>query len=1203
MQERLPFPQQLKRELQRRGWSQGDLAERIRVSTKTVGRWERGEVLPQPYARQKLIEVLGKDAEELGLAGDEIARVARESAEPEKKVDVEVEEGIPEEAVPIDQPSYAIEYQATHTRSPLYRVDLNEAPDTEGFCGREEECQRLTRWITGDACQVVSILGMGGMGKTMLAARVARQVSTGDTFDYVFWRSLQHAPPLEYTLKQCIQFFSEQRRVDLPTGAEEQISVLMGYLREHRCLLILDNAESILQEGRRAGQYRPGYENYGRLIQLIGETRHKSCLLLTSREKPKEVVPMDGKMARVRSLQLPGVRESDGQELLSNKELRGSDEQWAELIRLYAGNPLALKLVAEYIQELFDGEIGGFLQVQEVAIGDINDLLERQLQRLSQQELEVLDWLAIERESVSRKTIWEDLLGPVAIGVLLETLDSLRRRSMIEIRESGHFTLQPVIMEYVTKTLVKRLIEEFDTPGTYTWTRYALVKAQSKDYVRDGQKRFILEPIAQQLMAVHGRKAVEHGLQEMLAFQRQVQTGLPDYLAANVLHLLILLGHDLHGLDLSGLTIRQAYLQHILLQATNFAYSHFLFSIFTNLFGAILAVAFEPASDSLVAGTTTGDILMYEASTGTLLQTFQGHTDGVWCVAFSPNSNTLASSSDDSTIRIWDINTGESRQVLTTHTNRVRAIAFSPDGKLLASGSDDRTICLWQTDTWQCLRILKGHSDRIWCVAFSPDSTMLASGSTDRTICLWDLADNTKEESFQVLRRHTDSIRSLAFTSDGSLLASGSDDHTVCLWNIQNGECVKTLMGHTNRVWSIAFSLNGSLLVSGSEDRTIRLWDTNLGQCIKTMQGHMHGVRSIAFSAGRKLASGSDDQSIRLWDIHTGESLKTLYGYANRIRSIAFCGSQNTLVSASEDQVLRLWDVSTENRVKPVPALAQGIIAIAASADGRFIASGGEDHRVRIWDVRTGQCLKICAGHTNWVRAVAFHPAGRMLASGGEDNTIYLWDAKTAQQLKTLQGHTSWVRAVAFHPHADLLASAADDATVRLWDIQTGQCLRVFEGHTNNVRSIAFAPDGKLLASGSEDTTIRLWETDTGSRLAVLNEHTDRVLSVAFSPDGQTLASSGNDLTIRLWNVATGQSTAIADAHTHRIRSVVFNSDGSLLASGSDDGTIRLWSFPGGECVKTLISERPYERMNITGASGLTEAQKAALLALGAIEL
>jgi len=57
-----------------------------------------------------------------------------------------------------------------------------------------------------------------------------------------------------------------------------------------------------------------------------------------------------------------------------------------------------------------------------------------------------------------------------------------------------------------------------------------------------------------------------------------------------------------------------------------------------------------------------------------------------------------------------------------------------------------------------------------------------------------------------------------------------------------------------------------------------------------------------------------------------------------------------------------------------------------------------------------------------------------------------------------------------------------------------------------------------------------------------------------------------------------------------------------LLATSCNNGSILIWDSKTSECIKQLNIERPYEKMNITGVSGLTDAQKNTLKSLGAIE-
>ena len=131
---------------------------------------------------------------------------------------------------------------------------------------------------------------------------------------------------------------------------------------------------------------------------------------------------------------------------------------------------------------------------------------------------------------------------------------------------------------------------------------------------------------------------------------------------------------------------------------------------------------------------------------------------------------------------------------------------------------------------------------------------------------------------------------------------------------------------------------------------------------------------------------------------------------------------------------------------------------------------------------------------------------------------------------------------------------------------------------------------------------MKLWDWKRGECCQQLQGHEDLVPCVAFSLDGRFLASGSADATIRLWDVKMGECCRILQGHSQWVRSVAFSPDGKLLASGSEDRTIKLWEVETGQCIKTLRTRRPYEGMNITGATGLTDAQKEMLKVLGAVE-
>lgn len=183
--------------------------------------------------------------------------------------------------------------------------------------------------ILGDRCRLVAIVGMGGVGKTNLSIKLgkggigktdlsiklAKNVQSG--FDYLIWRSLRDRPPIAEILSEIVRFLSNQTEIDFPEAIAKQITILIKYLKDRRCLLILDNAESVLTP---SGHYQQGCEGYGQMFEMIGEIEHQSCLLITSREKFSNLERLRGEYSPVRCLELSGLSDVEGRNLFKPTE-------------------------------------------------------------------------------------------------------------------------------------------------------------------------------------------------------------------------------------------------------------------------------------------------------------------------------------------------------------------------------------------------------------------------------------------------------------------------------------------------------------------------------------------------------------------------------------------------------------------------------------------------------------------------------------------------------------------------------------------------------------------------------------------------------------------------------------------------------------------------------------------------------------------
>jgi WD40 repeat protein/transcriptional regulator with XRE-family HTH domain len=1223
------------------GLTQKGLGQRLGISRKAVAAWEGGTSYPTAGHLQELlalavraaafpagreaveIRALWREAHQKVLLDDAwLAALLTQPSPSPAPVGLEEASGPSAVSTPEASPSSlalvaqpggsSLSVGPVGMRAPVSRrpqVDWVEALDVPNFYGRAGELATLAQWLVQERCRVVSVLGLGGIGKSALAVSLMHQVA--EHFEVVLWRSLRDAPSCEALLEDCLQVLAPQPLRDVPSSLERRLSLLLEFLRQERALVVLDNLESLLSEGESGGRLRPGYEGYGQLLRQLGETGHQSCLLLTSREKPVDLALLEGRRRPVRSLRITGLETDASEQLLAEKEVVGLPQDRARLVESYAGNPLALNIVAETIVELFGGEIAPFLEQGEVIFGSVRELLDEQFDRLSEVEQTVLLWLAILREPVTLEELLVVLASPLSRAQVLEAMEALRRRSLLERgKRPGSFTLQAVVLEYATGRLITEAASEIEQGTLSRLVEHGLELATSKDYVRQAQERLIVAPLLAQMQSVHLEPAaVEEHLLALLDEMRTRADYVRGYGPANLLALLRELRGHLRRLDLSQLAIRGAYLQGVEMQDTTLAGATLRETVWTSAFDAIWAVATSTSGQYWVAGSRRGEVRIWRNEGKLLHLAWQAHSSTVSTLAFSPDEGTLATGSWDGAIKLWSV---ESGALLWTNwrANNIQRLAFAPDGRTLASSGADAVIQLWDAQSGTHVRMLSGHSGPVHALAWSPDGSLLASGGFDTHIRLWDFSRAQSDPGMRMLVGHTDWVFSLAFTPDGRTLTSASWNGTVKWWDVESLLVRETHSGHSGQVWAVAWSPDGRTVASCEWDHTIWLWDVERSTYRAVLHGHAAGVHGLAFTPdSRSLLSGSDDGTLRVWDVESGEPLRIMQGYAVSLSDVAWSPDGTRLASVGSDLLVTIW----ESAGRTPPRLLRGhrwnVFGVAWSPDGRFLASSGWDNAVRVWDTTTGaevQSLRDPDAVDTSFYGVAWSPDGTLLACGSYQHGVQVWEVYAGTRRWVGQWQRTRIRRVAWSPDGTRVASGGEDGSVCLWQASDGRLLEHFLGQRGAVMSIAWSPDGARLAGGGRGRggggEIVVWEMSSGQRLQAWSEPGAIVYALAWSPTGTVLLSGGNDGSIRWWDVGSRECLALRQGHQGAVQSLSVSPDGSRLSSCGDDGTISIWDLQSGEHVRSLRRDRPYERLEISGVKGLSEAQKTTLRALGAME-
>jgi WD40 repeat protein/transcriptional regulator with XRE-family HTH domain len=474
--------------------------------------------------------------------------------------------------------------------------------------------------------------------------------------------------------------------------------------------------------------------------------------------------------------------------------------------------------------------------------------------------------------------------------------------------------------------------------------------------------------------------------------------------------------------------------------------------------GVSLVLGFSPDGKRVFAGSDeTGIAIAWEVASGEELFRFsgQGTAVGVEAIAASPDGARLATGEFDTTVKLWDAATGTLLDTLFGHASQVVSVAYSADGSYLASGSEDGTVKVWDALAGREVLTLGGHTSGVMGVAFSADGNHLYSASRDGTARIWDVSPAGGRDWLN-LAGHGDRLFGVAYLPDGGQLATWSWDGTVKVWDAATGEVLHTL-SHENsgNGGNASYSPDGSQLavVSGNG---ATVFDAQSGTELFSLPEFAGQAMEVLFSPdGARLALASnDDGTVRIFDSTTGSLLlefpTSQSGNAQQLWQMAFSPDGKRLTTAKGDGAA-VWDAATGEQLLTFSGHGEGVrtSGITFSPDGKWVATTGNDAAVQVWDATTGELIYKLTGHTGPTFGVAFSPDGGTLASSSVDRTVKIWRLPPAgrqvPEPLTLHGHTGAVYRVAFSPDGARLASSGRNPIARVYTLKIDDLVAIAE--------------------------------------------------------------------------------------------------------------------------------------------------------------
>jgi WD40 repeat protein len=1057
-----------------------------------------------------------------------------------------------------------------------------------------------------DRGRLLFITGAAGIGKTWFALKLTQVMGQHFTRQ-VYHRLQNYSTPLAWLTDLLHQFhISPQPAATLV----DCIDLLVKALTQTKTCLIVDAADGIYRAGALAGTILPGWEVYNHILDALRMREHQSCVLWLSCEVPRVAISMAGSSCRL--LPLTGLSPGELSTLAFwSSEVLATPADWQCLSDRYGGIPGLIQQVVVPRLPAFRHQISLCLAALNSTDRATQTYLAEWLAPLSSLEESLLTWLMISHRPLSL----EQLGRYVGNSLPLAALESLRDRGLCRLTKvQSTVGWELALPDLLSPYLRDRWLDNYQTLDVESildhLNQYPLLQADAPEMVRQWQRSQLLGEIAEQLAQTLPTQTEKSAF--LTEYLRSIAKDTSGYRVGNLINLAQYWQVPLVDVSFQGVSLRAADLQSDHFQGVSFAGADFADALLAKPLGRapVIAMNPDPLQPYVAVGDYDGRLMLWHCLDGRLHRSSMTCSGTIRVLAYSPDGGMLAVGGQDGTVQLWDWQRDcEPEFFTTTHGAALTALAFSPDGQLLLGSDDEGNLFSWRVASGEQVQCLAAHVGAVLHLAISPTGDFVATCGQDRVAREWHLHTGKLQSSFQ--GRITCQLGAIAYLTAISetgyeAFVLGYDEGQLVQWEIATSRA-RRVLSECEPFVRLALSPDGQHLAVSDMSTPLVVWNLEARASRPILLESGLPIETLVFSCdGTHLITGSDYQ-VHLWQVDTGSCLRSWYSNRHPATKLAIAHHPPQLLSSHDDRTLRSWQFS-EHRQRWLPHTRLqlpgdgSISTLEASLTGRYWAVGADTGQIHVWQTASEQWLSMPLRLPGTITAIAFSPQEQLLAAGDDQGNLGLWNViERIFRWQKHHPHSDRITTLAFSPEGQRVYSGSGDRMIQGWDFQ-GTPLGTLMGHRRRVHTLCVSPDGNTLYSGSYDGTLRRWNLGDRTGVEIWQQGDRYIHTLALDPQGNPIALISDTQTLEVCNLDTLTCTQVFSQSHGPFWHVSVSPDGQTWMTGIQDGDITLGSLITGNSLGSLRVDRPYEAMNISGCTGLSESEREVLYSLGAID-